>query len=99
VIHSLELQTESYQLLSVAESMGGSLGAPWIVTTWGSDIFYFQRFPEHLETINQLLAKCDYLLPDCRRDEALARPTASGGGCRSFFPARADTLCTRCAAS
>jgi glycosyltransferase involved in cell wall biosynthesis len=73
VIHSIELQTESYHLLAAAEMLGGSLGAPWIVTTWGSDIYHFQQFPEHLERIKQLLGKCDYLIPDCRRDEALAR--------------------------
>jgi glycosyltransferase involved in cell wall biosynthesis len=73
VIHSIELQTESYHLLSVADMLGGSLGAPWIVTTWGSDIFYFQKFPEHLEHIKRLLHACDYLVPDCARDEALAR--------------------------
>jgi glycosyltransferase involved in cell wall biosynthesis len=73
VIHSFELQTESYHLLSAADLLGGHLGAPWIVTTWGSDIFYFQRFPEHLERIKRLLQTCDYLIPDCRRDEALAR--------------------------
>lgn len=73
VIHSFELQTESYHLLDVADMLGGNLGAPWIVTTWGSDIFYFQQFPEHLNQIKRLLASCDYLIPDCRRDEALAR--------------------------
>jgi glycosyltransferase involved in cell wall biosynthesis len=73
VIHSFELQTQSYHLLRVAEILGGSLPAPWIVTTWGSDIFYFQKFPEHLGTIKEVLARCDYLIPDCRRDEMLAR--------------------------
>jgi hypothetical protein len=73
VIHSFELQTESYHLLHVADLLGGSLGAPWIVTTWGSDIFYFQRFPEHLERIKQILRRCDYLIPDCTRDVTLAR--------------------------
>ena len=73
VIHSFELQTESYHLLEVAELLGGSIPAPWIVTTWGSDIFYFQNFPAHLDKIKALLQRCDYLIPDCRRDEALAR--------------------------
>jgi glycosyltransferase involved in cell wall biosynthesis len=73
VIHSFELQTQSYHLLPVAKMLGGRLPAPWIVTTWGSDIFYFQRFPEHLGTIKEVLARCDYLIPDCRRDEVLAR--------------------------
>ena len=73
IIHSFELQTESYHVPPVADMLGGSLGAPWIVTTWGSDIFHFQKFPEHLGAIKQLLARCDYLIPDCRRDEILAR--------------------------
>jgi glycosyltransferase involved in cell wall biosynthesis len=73
IIHSFELQTQSYCLLDVAKMLGGHLGAPWMVNTWGSDIFYFQRFPEHLEKIRDLLLQCDYLIPDCARDEALAR--------------------------
>ena len=73
IIHSFELQTQSYRLLEVAQLLGGGLGAPWIVNTWGSDIFYFQRYPEHLEKIKDLLRQCDYLIPDCARDEALAR--------------------------
>jgi len=73
IIHSFELQTQSYRLIDVAKIMGDHLGAPWIVSTWGSDIFYFQHFPEHLEKIRALLRQCDYLIPDCARDEALAR--------------------------
>ena len=86
VIHSFELQTESYHLLSVADLLGGDLGAPWIVTTWGSDIFYFQHFPEHLDTIKRLLAKCDYLIPDCRRDEMLARGYGFDGSVPLILP-------------
>ncbi len=79
IVHSLELQTESYHVLDAARLLGGSLGAPWIVTTWGSDIFYFQHFPQHLNKIKELLRKCDYLIPDCRRDEALAREYGFAG--------------------
>lgn len=73
IIHSMELQTEGYHLLDAADTLGGTLGAPWIATTWGSDIFHFQQFPKHLERIKTLLQRCDYLIPDCHRDEALAR--------------------------
>jgi glycosyltransferase involved in cell wall biosynthesis len=73
VIHTFELQTEGYHLMDAASLLGGSLGAPWIVNTWGSDIFYFQRFPEHLEKIKAILRMCNYLIPDCARDVSLAR--------------------------
>jgi len=79
IIHSMELQTESYHVLDAARMLGGRFGAPWIVTTWGSDIFYYQRFPEHLDRIKELLQKCDYLIPDCSRDVALARDFGFAG--------------------
>jgi hypothetical protein len=80
------LQTQGYHLLPVADLLGGYLGAPWIVTTWGSDIFYFQKFPEHLGTIKRLLGECDYLIPDCRRDEALARTYGFRGNVPFILP-------------
>jgi glycosyltransferase involved in cell wall biosynthesis len=86
VIHSMELQTESYHLLDAIRMLGGRLGAPWIVTTWGSDIFYYQRFPEHLDKIKQLLQKCDYLIPDCSRDVALARDCGFAGDVPLILP-------------
>jgi glycosyltransferase involved in cell wall biosynthesis len=73
IIHSIEMQAESYPLLDVIPLLGGKLPAPWIVTTWGSDIYYYQQFPEHVEKIHGVLQNCQYLLPDCKRDEVLAR--------------------------
>ncbi len=86
VIHSMELQTESYHLLDASKQLGGSLGAPWIVTTWGSDIFYYQRFQEHLEKIRHLLQQCDYLIPDCSRDVTLARDLGFSGKIPLILP-------------
>lgn len=86
IIHSFELQTQSYCLLDVAKMLGGHLGAPWLVNTWGSDIFYYQRFPEHLEKIQDLLRQCDYLIPDCARDEALARAYGFKGRIPMILP-------------
>jgi glycosyltransferase involved in cell wall biosynthesis len=86
VIHSFELQTEGYHLLDAAGRLGGSLGTPWIVNTWGSDIFYFQHFPEHLEKIKALLMRCDYLIPDCVRDVSLARSYGFAGEVPLILP-------------
>jgi glycosyltransferase involved in cell wall biosynthesis len=82
----MELQTESYHVLDAVRLLGGRLGAPWIVTTWGSDIFYYQRFPEHLDKIKQLLQTCDYLIPDCKRDVALARDYGFAGDVPLILP-------------
>jgi glycosyltransferase involved in cell wall biosynthesis len=73
VIHSMEMQVESYPVLDVIKLLGGKLPAPWIVTTWGSDIYHFKQFPEHLPKIKAVLSECQYLLPDCMRDVPLAR--------------------------
>jgi glycosyltransferase involved in cell wall biosynthesis len=86
IIHSFELQTQSYCLLDVAKILGGRLGAPWIVNTWGSDIFHFQQFPEHMEKIRRLLQQCDYLIPDCSRDEVLARAYGFKGRVPMILP-------------
>ncbi|MBI5965997.1 MAG: glycosyltransferase family 4 protein [Chloroflexi bacterium] len=86
VIHSMEMQAESYPLLEVLGPFGGKLPNPWIVTTWGSDIYHFKQFPPHLEKIKKVLANCDYLIPDCARDEVLARELGFAGSVPMILP-------------
>jgi glycosyltransferase involved in cell wall biosynthesis len=86
IIHSLEMQHESYPLLEVREKLGGSFGAPWIYTSWGSDIYYFGRQPEHRDRIRAVLSACDYHIADCRRDVALAREFGFKGETLGVFP-------------
>lgn len=86
IIHSMEMQSESYPLLEVLDMFGGKLPAPWIVTTWGSDIYHFRQFPEHLEKIQKVLTYCDYMLPDCARDEKLARELGFQGTIPMIVP-------------
>lgn len=73
IIHSMEMHTESYPLLDVIKILGGKMPAPWILTTWGNDIYYFRQFPDYAVRIKEILQHCDYLVPDCIRDENLAR--------------------------
>jgi len=87
IIHSMEMQTESYQLLKILDTFGGKLPAPWVLTTWGSDIYHFRQFPEHLEKIQTVLAHCNYLLPDCARDERIARELGFKGSIPMVLPA------------
>jgi glycosyltransferase involved in cell wall biosynthesis len=83
----MEMQTESYHLLKILDTFGGKLPAPWVITTWGSDIYHFRQFPEHLPKIQKALASCDYLLPDCARDERISRELGFKGSIPMILPA------------
>lgn len=70
-IHALELQGAGYLVdsLDVEVLKNPSL----IVTNWGSDIYFFKKFPDHERRIKSLLAKADYYSAECERDYKLAR--------------------------
>jgi glycosyltransferase involved in cell wall biosynthesis len=87
IIHSMEMQSESYPLLEALDAFGRKLPAPWVITTWGSDIYHFRQFPEHLEKIQKVLNSCDYLLPDCARDARISRELGFKGSIPMVLPA------------
>jgi len=70
-IHALELQGAGYLVdsLDIELLRNPSL----IVTNWGSDIYFFKKFPDHERRIKSLLAKADYYSAECERDYKLAR--------------------------
>lgn len=86
IIHSLNLQDEGYSVLTAKQKLGQDFTATWICTTWGSDLYYFGRFPEHRSRITQVLTACDFLLTDCQRDERLARQYGFKGEFLGVFP-------------
>lgn len=86
IVHSLEMQNESYPLLEVAERFGGSLPAPWIYSSWGSDIYHFGDFAEHQDRIGRVLRSCDYYIADCERDVALAKSFGFDGEVLGVIP-------------
>lgn len=85
IIHSLEMQNESYPLLQVKEKLGG-FEMPWIYSCWGNDIYHFGKQPEHVERIMNVLASCDYLIADCERDVELAERFGFNGELLGIFP-------------
>lgn len=71
-VHALELQNAGYLVLkSFSKSKPENLKI--IVTNYGSDIFWFRRFPKHLQKLKSLLALSDIYSAECERDVALAR--------------------------
>lgn len=70
-VHALEFQHAGYL---TAKSLGKSSGhVTLIVTNYGSDIYWFQRFVDHEKKITHLLNIADRYSAECSRDYKLAR--------------------------
>ncbi len=67
-VHALEIQGAGY----LCDEAITNKNFKFILTNWGSDIFYFQHLPEHLPRIKSALAKADLYSAECHRDYKLA---------------------------
>jgi hypothetical protein len=57
-----------------------------LVTNWGSDIFWFQRFPKHKAKLQKLLQLADVYSAECERDVVLARNLGFTGQAMPVIP-------------
>ena len=71
LVHALEFQSGAY--LAVEGLQNLDIGLPFIATSYGSDIFWFQRFPRHVSKIKRVLDRADAFSAECKRDVNLAR--------------------------
>lgn len=78
VVHSLEITTAGYVTMAAKQQLEGAFPA-WIVTNWGSDIYFFGRLSGHADRIRAVLSSCDYYSCECRRDVALAKEFGFAG--------------------
>jgi hypothetical protein len=85
IIHSLELQNAGYVSLR-AMSANKPMGLKLIVTNWGSDIFWFQRFPRHRVKLQKLMQLADVYSAECERDVILARNLGFTGRAMTVLP-------------
>ena len=67
-VHALEIQGAGY----LCDEAIDKKDFKFILTNWGSDIFYFQHLPEHLPKIKSALTKADLYSAECNRDYKLA---------------------------
>ena len=86
ILHSLEMQHESYPLLEVKRRLGGKFLMPWIYSSWGSDLYLFGEQKEHQSRIREVLASCDYYIADCQRDVKIAARLGFKGDVLGVFP-------------
>jgi hypothetical protein len=69
-VHALEFQHGAY--LADQALRAGKLDKQFIATNYGSDIYWFQQFPKHLERIKSVLERADRYSAECERDVQLA---------------------------
>jgi glycosyltransferase involved in cell wall biosynthesis len=86
IVHVLEMQRAGYLLLDARKHMGGCTFPPLIYSSWGNDIFFFGRQPQHAHRIREFLALCDHYIADCERDVQLAREFGFKGEVLGVFP-------------
>jgi glycosyltransferase involved in cell wall biosynthesis len=72
VIHTHEIQHGGYLMLRASKYLNRAL-PPWIVTNWGSDIYFFGRLKNHQAEIRAVLSTCQYYSCETARDVPLAR--------------------------
>jgi len=85
IIHSIEIQHAGYLVNEIKKNWRSKF-PKWIVTNWGSDIYFFQKFPKHLEKIREVLENCDYYSCECNRDVCLAEKYGLQGKVLPVFP-------------
>jgi hypothetical protein len=85
IVHTHELQ-HGATLVDALRRRRGSLGAPWLVTNWGTDIFGYRRDPVVVPDIRSVMTSCDYYGAECHRDVALARAYGFRGRVVGVWP-------------
>jgi hypothetical protein len=70
-VHALEIQGAGYLVDEAIRRSG--VGVKFILTNWGSDIYYFEKYPEHRKSIESALQTATHYSAECNRDYALAR--------------------------
>lgn len=81
ILHALETQGAGYV---AHEALKHTLKKPFfILTEWGSDFYWFRRFPRHESRLRKLLIQVDLLSMECERDILISRELGYQG---KIFP-------------
>jgi hypothetical protein len=68
LVHSMEFQQAGYRVLASKNMMRFKKFPIWLVTSWGSDTYYYRNFPEHNLQISLLLKSANFYSCECERD-------------------------------
>jgi hypothetical protein len=73
LIHVVEFQHAGYILLRALSSSFTGERPKIMSSNYGSDIYWFRKFPKHRRRISELLKITDHYTSECARDVALAK--------------------------
>lgn len=85
-IHAFEFQHAGYLLLKIKKLLPKEPRPQIVLSNWGSDIYWFQRFKKHKAKITELLEIADYYACECQRDVLLARKLGFAGKILDVLP-------------
>lgn len=83
VVHSFVLYISCAPIYSI---MLKNKSLPWIYSSWGSDLYYFQNLPKYLKEIKTVLPRVNYMFSDCLRDKQLAEKYGFSGHYLGSYP-------------
>lgn len=92
LVHSLEMQSETYPLLKVREKLNFN----WAYSSWGSDLYLYQNEKAHRVKIKNVLAKLNYLFVDNQRDNLLAEKLGFQNSKTGIFPGGGGYKLNKC---
>jgi glycosyltransferase involved in cell wall biosynthesis len=70
IVHALGFQQAAYLCVEIIRAYGKKY--QFLATNWGSDIYHFRNFSEHLVLIQEVLKLADKYSAECQRDYDLA---------------------------
>lgn len=85
MVHALEIQNAGYIVLK-AFSRKKPENLRLALTNYGSDIYWFRRFPHHRKKIERLLELTDLYAAECSRDVSIAKEMGFDGEIAPLVP-------------
>jgi len=83
IVHCFEMQLSGLPILKVMEQNNK---VPFIYSSWGSDVFYFEELGVSKQQLQGFYNRVDYLITDCKRDYNLATKNGFKNQFLGVFP-------------
>ncbi|WP_423818470.1 glycosyltransferase [Salinimicrobium sp. TIG7-5_MAKvit] len=83
VVQSFEMHSACIPILSV---MKNNPGIKWVYSSWGNDLYFFQKDPFKKKAMQKVMPNLDYMFADCKRDFVLPKELGFKGEFLGAFP-------------